>query len=85
MVTHTTDEQHPATESHRPIPSGTSCFYCGYPLKGTIVAWWGNGADIYLHPSCVVELTIRMLRDVHEIECQTQTAITGGHSSVGRT
>ncbi len=44
--------------------------------------WWGEGADLYLHPECTVELSIRLLRDVHEIERENQTNITGGPSSL---
>ncbi len=60
------------------VPAGTPCFYCQYPLSGMVIAWWGNGADVYLHPKCTVELSIRLLRDIHEVEHQTRTSITGG-------
>ena len=45
------------------------CFYCGGVLASPFIIWHGFGEAIALHPPCVIELTIRLYRDVHEIEC----------------
>ena len=47
------------------------CYYCYSPLTSPFVVWMGAGEPIALHPACVVELSIRLFRDVHEIECET--------------
>ncbi len=82
MITQTTDQATASENTRRAIPAGTPCFYCHQRLQGTVVMWWGEGADLYLHPECTVELSIRLLRDVHEIERENQTNITGGPSSL---
>jgi len=52
-----------------PYPSAKDrdCFYCYRPLDDPAVMWIGDG-EIYLHPHCVVDLTLRLFRDVHEIQ-----------------
>ena len=45
------------------------CFLCWNPLEDPAIHWMGSTGDIYLHPACVIELAIRMFRDVHEVEC----------------
>lgn len=82
MITTTTDQAPGGESGRRAIPAGTPCFYCHQRLHGAVVMWWGEGADLYLHPECTVELSIRLLRDVHEIERNRQTNITGGPSSL---
>jgi hypothetical protein len=52
------------------------CFYCGQPLSTPFVIWMGVGEPLALHPACVVELSIRLLRDVWQIETATNTYIT---------
>ncbi len=54
------------------------CYYCGEPLTVPFVMWQGFGEAIGLHPPCVVELTIRLYRDVHEIECGPYGYVTDG-------
>jgi len=49
---------------------GESCFYCGNPTGDPAVVWSGFGGEIFLHPACCVELAIRVLRDVHAMECK---------------
>lgn len=49
------------------VASGAECFYCGQPLHEPAVFWMGATGDVYLHPPCVVELTIRWYRDLHEL------------------
>lgn len=57
---------------------GEKCFYCGLVLSQEeyAVQWMGFGGDsghtLYMHSGCTVELTIRLLRDVHEVECRTK-------------
>lgn len=60
------------------VDAGKPCFYCGKPLAAPIVQWMGCGTNrpLLLHPDCCVELTIRLLRDVHEGECLTGQYVT---------
>ena len=47
---------------------GHSCFYCGRDLQDPAVVWVGEARDeIYLHPDCVIELTLRLFRDLLEL------------------
>jgi hypothetical protein len=48
---------------------GRVCFYCNKPLIDPSVYWLGATGEIYLHPSCVLDLFVRLARDVHEAEC----------------
>ena len=77
-------------DDFRPLEqSSVWCFYCGDALDSLSIQWEGwtpranNGAtfrgnEIILHPGCVVELTIRLLRDVHEWECLGNRVSTSG-------
>ena len=50
------------------------CFFCFEVLtlwgdtRTPIIHWAGATGDIYLHPDCVLQLAIRMFRDVHEVQ-----------------
>jgi hypothetical protein len=55
---------------------GEPCFYCGEHLTAPFIIWIGVGDPLALHPSCVVELSIRLLRDVWQIENTTSSYIT---------
>ena len=57
------------------LPAGTECFYCYQPIAAVAIFWMGNECDLWLHPECVVELTIRLFRDVHEYEIGTHTYV----------
>jgi hypothetical protein len=46
---------------------GQECFLCGGGLHDPAVFWMGATAEVYFHPDCVVDLAVRMFRDVHEI------------------
>jgi hypothetical protein len=48
------------------------CYYCGKEVKPPMV-WWRGNPDIFLHPECVIQLFIRMMKDVHEIQVKTHT------------
>ena len=58
------------------------CFYCYQKLDFPWIEWHGHesGKDgfsvIALHPRCAVDLSIRILRDVHEVECKTNTSLS---------
>ena len=52
------------------------CYYCAAHLGSPFVMWMGAGEPLALHPRCVVELSIRLLRDVHQVECETGNDIT---------
>jgi hypothetical protein len=47
------------------------CFLCGEATADPAVLWSGFSEDVFLHPACAVEMTIRLLRDVHELEHRT--------------
>lgn len=57
------------------LPVEQKCFYCGLPLRAIAVFWAGADGELWLHPACVVELTIRLYRDVHEVETGTHTYV----------
>ena len=56
--------------------SDLCCFYCYRPLADPFVHWSGSTGHISLHPGCVVELTIRLYRDVHQTECGPHGYVT---------
>ena len=49
--------------------AGRNCFYCYAPLSDPAIFWMGATGDLYLHPRCVLDLFVRLARDVHESEC----------------
>ena len=55
---------------------GQPCYYCADILTDPFVLWMGIGEAIAMHPGCVVELSIRLLRDVWEVECRSNTYVT---------
>jgi hypothetical protein len=60
---------------------GEVCLYCGRETAPPLVVWHGSGRGdgvtlVVLHPGCVVELMIRMIRDVHEVEIRTHEGVT---------
>jgi hypothetical protein len=55
----------------RMTPEHGTCFYCFHPLDNPAVEWSGATGVICLHPACVLELAVRLFRDVHELECRT--------------
>jgi hypothetical protein len=75
-------------ELHEIIPhyadacrGAVDCFYCGHAMTLPGVQWLGATDEIWLHPSCVIELAIRLFRDVHEIECRSDLYITARTTS----
>lgn len=46
------------------------CFFCGERLGTPFVLWQGTGplGRLVLHPACVLELNLRISRDVHAIQ-----------------
>lgn len=51
------------------IPADLKCFYCHTSIEAMPYINWMGTTEIELHPACVVELCLRLLRDVHEVEC----------------
>lgn len=49
--------------------AGAICFYCGKATSDPAIHWMGFPMDIFLHPGCCVDLSIRLLRDVHQWQC----------------
>ena len=73
-------KDHPSGLDCHPAIMGkdeNKCFYCCYPFErgDSYVEWMGAIGDILLHPECVVEMMLRMMRDVHEYECLVGKAI----------
>ena len=68
---------HPWDKPGLPYTSGSNqCFHCDTPIRSArAIEWMGSGGSIYLHPDCAVDLMIRIMRDVHAIQCieNTQT------------
>jgi hypothetical protein len=60
----------------RAVRGEAECFYCGHPQTSLAVHWLGSTGQIWLHPSCVVELSVRLFRDLHKIECRSDLYIT---------
>ncbi len=54
----------------RLIRGSDSCFYCDHHIDGAAVEWSGHNATILLHPKCVMDLCIRLFRDVHQWQCR---------------
>ncbi len=49
----------------------TECFYCDKVMSFPHISWLGGGpTEVILHPMCFVELSTRLFRDLHEIECK---------------
>ena len=60
----------------RACRGGIDCFFCHHPMTSPGIYWTGATGEIWLHPACVLELTIRLFHDVHEIECQSNFYLT---------
>jgi len=56
---------------------GQLCFLCEGELHDPAVYWSGTDVGIYLHPDCVLDLAVRMFRDVHEIRTPAYYARRG--------
>jgi hypothetical protein len=61
------DRFHPNADT---IRRGRACYYCGKVITSPAVIWSGFGDDIALHPACVLEWTIRLMRDVWQVQCE---------------
>jgi hypothetical protein len=48
--------------------AGERCFYCGEDVTDPVIHWQGETGEIYLHKACALDLVVRVLRDVHELE-----------------
>lgn len=55
------------------------CFFCYEAISYPAVFWMGSGGRIYLHPRCALELLVRLLRDVHELEHLTGSEFSPSH------
>jgi hypothetical protein len=55
-------------ESGKPV--GEPCFFCGKAADSPMVFWMGLTEPMYLvlHPACCLDLSLRLFRDVHEIQ-----------------
>jgi hypothetical protein len=69
----------PATDSEAFFPNSflrARCFYCAEIMSSPFIIWMGAGEPLALHPNCTVEFSIRLLRDVHQVECETHNDVT---------
>jgi hypothetical protein len=59
---------------------GRPCFFCGQPISAPAVYWRGctdhDDPWLLLHAGCVLELFVRLARDVHEVEHRTRRHVT---------
>lgn len=63
---------YPDTDINAPRPAlPVPCFFCHENIGVTPYIGWLGTEEVWLHPECTVELCLRLLRDVHEIECRT--------------
>lgn len=46
------------------------CWYCYNSFSWPMIIWVGNEYNAWLHPGCALALCMRLIRDVHEIECK---------------
>ena len=53
-------------------PEPEPCYYCYRSIEQLPYIEWRGGPTLYLHPECAVEWTIRLLRDVHQVETNEQ-------------
>lgn len=58
-------------------PWGNDCFYCGDKAWPPFVMWQGVPDTIYLHPECAIRLMIRLMRDVHDVQCNSHVLKRG--------
>ncbi len=67
-----------------------SCFYCYEPLRLPFVYWDGcplgddEGGLVAFHPGCVMELSIRLFHDVHQVELEGHNYVTFDANAVRR-
>jgi hypothetical protein len=47
---------------------GSECFYCYRPVYPPGVMWSGAAGELVLHPACVLDLFLRLGRDVWDVE-----------------
>jgi hypothetical protein len=65
---HDPDHEWYMLQGHGPLEEQL-CFYCGYGCTEPAVYWQGFvDTSIHLHAACALELCIRIIRDVHQIE-----------------
>jgi hypothetical protein len=55
---------------------GETCFHCHHPVwNDTAIHWHGSDdqndvVNLLFHPSCSIELLLRMMRDAYQIACR---------------
>ena len=51
------------------MPRDAKCFYCFQPITaGIAVNWMGYGGNIFMHPACALDFSVRFMRDIHEAQ-----------------
>lgn len=45
------------------------CFYCHAFVSTPHAVEWHGDAVLWFHPVCVVDFVLRLMRDVHAIQC----------------
>lgn len=49
------------------VPESIACYYCGQAIDCAPFLEWVSDPSIYLHPSCGLAFTSRILHDVTEV------------------
>jgi hypothetical protein len=71
----------PEPESTVMYRGGETCFHCHQAIwTDEAIEWHGSDAadgtaNLMFHPGCAIELSIRLLRDVHQIECRANVEV----------
>lgn len=69
-------EIHVEPHSHDGSDIEKGCFLCWKPLSAPTIHWMGSNGSIFLHPHCVLDLAVRMFRDLHEVETKYGLRLT---------
>ena len=51
------------------LPPEAECFFCGSPVTDVAIHWMGK-FELYLHPLCSQQLTVRLTRDFWDWDCK---------------
>ncbi|BCL82177.1 hypothetical protein ccbrp13_46420 [Ktedonobacteria bacterium brp13] len=51
------------------------CFYCGHNISYPAIHWVGSVGAITLHSNCAVDLSIKLMSDVHHMQNDTNRRI----------
>ena len=62
------EDEHPRLNGWaKNLTAGQECFYCEDVID-SIGLYWSGPYDLWLHPSCFLRLTMRLMRDAQAID-----------------